>query len=98
MGYRIQYGQTMKKIVVPEHNCNRKQTVAFPIFIVSAVLVTVLLLGKVEAVRNFLIPGNADVTEAALAALVNDLRGGEPIGDAITAFCTEIIDNANVPR
>lgn len=63
-----------------------------------AIMLSLLLFGKSKALRNFILPGNADVTEAALNTLVNDLRQGQPLGNAITTFCQEIFDNATFPQ
>lgn len=42
-------------------------------------------------VWHWLLPGDGAVTAQALGALVTDLRTGAPMGEAVTAFCREII-------
>lgn len=97
MGYRIEYGATMKKIITSNTHklCTKKMMLLF--IPLSLILAVTLLWGRVEVVRDFIIPGNSAVTEAAVSNLVNDLRAGETFGNAITAFCRVIIDNANIP-
>ena len=41
--------------------------------------------------RDLLLPGNEDVTAAALESMVTDLRDGEAIGQAVESFCKEIL-------
>ncbi len=43
------------------------------------------------AVLDFLLPGDPAVTQAAFSDLVEDVRSGESVPDAVTAFCREII-------
>lgn len=42
-------------------------------------------------VRDLLLPGDEDITAAALEGMVSDLRSGEPLGDAVETFCKEIL-------
>lgn len=42
-------------------------------------------------VRDLLLPGDEDITAAALEGIVSDLRAGEPLGEALETFCKEII-------
>ena len=42
-------------------------------------------------VRDILLPGDEDITAAALEGMVSDLRSGEPLGDAVETFCKEIL-------
>lgn len=45
-------------------------------------------------IRQVLLPGDPEVTASALEHLVEDLRGGDRLWNAVTAFCREIVDNA----
>lgn len=97
MGYRIQYGQTMTKTPIADEKVLHKLKKLRLLIPVCVFFLISLLWSKRDAVHDFLIPGNAAVTEAAVAEFVNDLRAGENFGDAITAFCQEIIENADIP-
>lgn len=44
---------------------------------------------------DILCPGDPSVTEAALTQMVTDIKNGNSVSDAITAFCTDIISHAN---
>ena len=41
--------------------------------------------------RDLMLPGDEEITAAALEGMVEDLRAGEPLGEAVEAFCKEII-------
>ena len=83
MGYRIVYGKQEKKIISPKKTG----------LIVTGIAVTALLLWPTgrSAVRELILPGDADVTAAALQNLVSELGEGQEFGEAVTAFCQEII-------
>ena len=85
MGYRIAYSEeTSHKF--PEKIRKKK-----PLLWVAT---GALLIGLLAGGWKLLLPGNPEVTRTALANLAEDIRGGESLGQAVTAFCQEIIDNA----
>lgn len=43
--------------------------------------------------REFLIPGEPTVTQAAFSEMVTEIQAGEPLGDAVTAFCRQIVED-----
>ena len=82
MGYSIQYSpQTNRKFPVK----TKKNSATW---LLTGVAVLALLLGG----WRLLLPGDPETTRAALSHLVDDVRAGESVGDAVTAFCREIID------
>lgn len=44
------------------------------------------------AFTDILIPGDAEVTKAAMNELVDDVRGGEQVVDAFAAFCHTVLE------
>ena len=44
---------------------------------------------------DILCPGDPAVTEAALTQMVLDIKSGNSVSDAITAFCVDILSYAN---
>ena len=44
--------------------------------------------------RQLVLPGDSEVTGQAVASLVEDLREGQAVGDAVTTFCREILAHA----
>ena len=56
----------------------------------AAILVITLYHGS----AGWLLPGDPEVTEAALYEMIERLSDGEAFGEAVTAFCKEIIAGA----
>lgn len=98
MGYRIEYGQTVQREAINETGSFniKKKTVYIALIILAAALL--LFCAKTNTVRNLLLPGDPAVTEQALNTFAEQLRAGESIGDAATAFCQEIVTGANISR
>ena len=90
MGYRIVYhGSEAKKTQAKRKRFCKKRI---------AIGVIVVLLGAVIAIpkvrngmRDLLLPGDEQITLAALEGMVADLKEGEPISEALETFCREII-------
>lgn len=96
MGYRILYhSETMQ--VVKEKRKNTANR------LITALLFFLLILGCLKFVgwdklMHYLLPGDPEVTETALSGMVESIRTGESVKDAITAFCLEILDHAKKVR
>ena len=91
MAYRINYGKYVVKTDVLRMRKKRNITNWIYAVITLVVLVSAVSCKKV---RYFLLPGDPQVTENALAELAADLMEGESVYDAVTAFHREIIKNA----
>ncbi len=92
--YRIEYGKDSKRKL-------RKypKGTAFLVVICVVALVGVLeFTGIREKLWHCIIPGDAQVTAAAIDEFVRDIKAGESAGNAFTAFCREILDNAQYPQ
>ncbi len=91
MGYRITYEQSTIKTTLPRVH----RTVNLKKWIWSAAICIVLVaICTSSKVRSFLLPGDPEITEKALITLADDLKEGDSLSDAVTAFCREILDNA----
>lgn len=67
-------------------------------FFLAFLLLTKLFWPKGAAMlRQIILPGDPEVTERAVSVLVDDLREGEPVGDALKTFCGEIMTHAKYP-
>ena len=93
MGYRIAYESFGEEKKFPTY-WRRKSAIA------AGLLVIVLVVGAVSVkytglrwVQDYLLPGDPAVTAAALENFAQDLKEGESVKDAITAFCREIMDH-----
>ena len=90
MGYKVQYG-------VNRHERRnrrallRKWVIAI---LLDVILVTAWVMDMRGTLYEALLPGDPVVTASALENLRQDLASGEPLGEAVTAFCREVIDGA----
>ena len=97
MGYHISYNKGDKRHF---RNCKRSSApkrwvvVGCVIFLLSAIMLGF----QYAPFRNALLPGDGEVTAHAVGVLINDLRSGESVREAITAFCIEVIESAQVYR
>ena len=98
MGYQIAYGAALVKTHIPERRKIRISIKSAGIFFAVFLILIVFFLGSREAVQDFLLPGNSQITKAALSKLVTELQEGEPLSASFDAFCREIVDGANIPK
>ena len=96
MGYRLEYGSTIVKKPVHESAFTQKGAGPFKWIAVGCILLSLTILGKTGCL-DFLIPGDKEVTKQAFSAIVADVRDGEDVKTAITAFCMEILNGAEIP-
>ena len=96
MAYTVSYTQTGEM---------ERKTAAFPKFnhkiLLSLCLVLLLIFGAVKLlsndfVQNFLIPGDPRITKAAFSEMTQNIREGQPVEDAVVAFCKQIIAEAGM--
>ena len=95
MSYHIQYpvvNQLERKYIA------RK---GFPSVLVAIAVCVALLMVTVYAVGTqtifeYIIPGNNEITVSAFYRMQNNLSDGMAIKDAISVFCTDIIEAANI--
>ena len=93
MGYQVQY----ESIVSRQQQKPERHRICG---VIAVVLVCAAVTGAVAIktvglpwVETFLIPADPEITERAWDTLAEDLRSGENIVDAVTAFCREISEN-----
>jgi len=88
MGYRIEYEPELNKKYP-------KKTQLRPVHIISVCAVAVVLVfllssGGIYTLRNLFLPDDA----AAFSNMVDSVRAGTSLQEAITAFCREILYSA----
>ncbi|MBQ8237774.1 MAG: hypothetical protein IJZ39_06490 [Oscillospiraceae bacterium] len=88
MGYRIVYGKDAFAETGERKSHLRAMTAGFALALV--VLVRIFWPEGTAVLRDVLLPGQS----TAFSQLTEDLRAGEPIGDAVTAFCRSIVEEA----
>ena len=90
MGYNIKYDSAREYRFLPKR---RKKV---PKWLIVAMILAVLLSIFGNNLKEIILPGDPNVTSAALLALTDDLKDGKDFADAFQAFCTTIIDNADI--
>ena len=92
MGYRIEYEKIGN---FPQQSGKRRTGIIVGILVILLVVcaIAVKTVG-LEWVQEVLLPGDPDITAAALEGMVDDLRSGEGLIEAFKTFCHEIIENA----
>jgi len=93
VSYRITYGKTRE---VRTGNRIGKAYKHLIIWIMTLfIAISICWIGWSNSeIRQYILPGDPQITEVALEQLVLDIRNGESISDAIATFCQEIMDNA----
>lgn len=91
MGYQVQYGKVRKMRSVQERGVVSPSTIIRCFIALFAVLGICWGAWNHEVLRDYLIPGDADITSAAVKHLTESLEDGVPLPDAVTAFCKEIV-------
>ena len=90
MGYRITYenGVIRKQML----RVRRLRWKRWGAGVAAAGLAVALMLpaGRLW-IRDLLLPGDEEITAAALESMVSDLQAGEPMGEALETFCKEIL-------
>ena len=89
MAYQIRYGTSKY-----EQSHQQKKVWNRKYWFAATILLFALWQLCGQAPGKWLLPGDPEVTTAALTQLQKDLRSGESIHAALTAFCEEIIDGA----
>lgn len=92
MGYRIEYDSSRK------HKFYTSRSKRVPLWLVAVILTASLFSIFGNNLKDLLLPGDPQITGAALNSLVEDLRSGEDFADAVTAFCTLVIENAGITQ
>lgn len=96
MGYRISYGQTKA-----ETYHRRKINLALPLcaLLVIGIVAAGMVFPQVgEVLRGLLFPVTDEATVTAFQDMVQQVGEGVSVGEAVTAFCREIVENAqNLP-
>lgn len=93
MGYRVVYGPMPKMAKKQERKPLRLQMLTATFLLLFAWTVRQAWPEGREVLRQYLLPGEPTVTEEAFRNMLEDLRQGEPVLDAVSAFCAEIVEH-----
>lgn len=95
MAYKISYGAMPGKSKSKQNRLPLR--LAAGVFaIVLAITLRFLYPEETRRFSNALFPMTAASSQEALAAFAENIRAGESFGDAATAFCQEILDDADI--
>lgn len=98
MGYRIEYNPELNSKYPRKVHTGKGKILLLSAAMLSGIILGFIGINNSTALKNWLLPGNPQVTEAAFSAMIADIRAGEQVGDAITAFCLEIMENAKMAK
>ena len=87
MAYKMEYGLGMPVIRTTKY-VKKKRILGLKGWITIGLIAA---FAGVCIFTDILIPGDAEVTKAAMSDFVSDLRGGEQVVDAFAAFCQTIL-------
>ena len=90
MCYQITYdrGSVRRKKILLSRVKRKRLAIAAIILVIAVVLAVPS--GRLW-IRDLLLPGNEQITAAALEQLVQDIHQGRGFAEAITTFCQQII-------
>lgn len=92
MAYRIDYGPAEDRKIPNDGRQLRWQVMTAVFALLFVLLVKQIWPAGTDKLRQYLIPGG-DGTQMAFQEFVEQLHGGETVGDALTAFCRQVIEN-----
>ena len=92
MSYKISYcGTTQKPFRFP-----------FRLPAVAGIVLTIAILARIfypdvtKQLAEALLPLTSSSSQKALEVFAQNIKAGEPFGDAVTAFCQEILNDADI--
>ena len=94
MGYKIMYSPEDNN-KYPTGQSGRKHKWLLPVIIILALLMSIRTAQVRDRLEEWIIPGNDQITKAAFSVMIDEIRTGEPVTEAVTAFCRVIIENGN---
>ena len=76
----------------------KKHTKSTRLLLILVLIATICITASNATVkrtlRSVFLPGDPDATEAAIVNLVENIKEGETVKDAVTAFCIEILEES----
>lgn len=95
MGYRVEYG-SVRKVRNLDSRFSRKAAFTGMFLLLFLVLVKICWPQGSAILQEFFLPGNGAVTAAALDTFAEELRSGESLVQAFTAFCRQVLGSAGI--
>ena len=95
MGYRIVYEPEKADRYPGTERRNQGLGKLLALGLVCIFAAVLVFSGGWDDLKALLLPGDPECTARAAQTLSEELKQGEPLWDALSAFCVEIVDNAN---
>ena len=92
MSYRILYDPELKEKYPPLKTKKSSSGWMTAVLLAALIFLASSVPAISAALKSWLLPGDPEVTEAALVSLADDLRAGTGFRESITSFCLEILD------
>ena len=91
MPYRITYGPSAPPRAQQRDKPSRIRLLTAAWLLIFALLVRAFFPAGSAQLRAVILPDPDNITQSALAGFMADLQSGAPLGDALYAFCEEVI-------
>lgn len=92
MGYSVKYGEEKRRNLGSGVSWVRLRTMIAVGILTFAIAVHAFWPEGAEKLRSVFVPGPATLVETAVLDMVKDLKSGNNISDALTVFCSQILD------
>lgn len=96
MAYRVDYDNVGRQAAGREKkHIFRSVVICFFLFLI---LVQLFWPRGQEAIRKILLPGATEAVWAAVDGFADQIRTGEPVGEALDALCRSVFQDAGILR
>lgn len=96
MAYRVDYSNGGRQGEEPEkRHPFRGALICFLLFLI---LVQLFWPKGRDAIAKLLLPGATETVWAAADGFADQVRTGEPVGEALESFCRSVLESAGIPR
>ena len=96
MGYSIHYSPETEKKFPKAGKITIRVRKMLAFFFALIILVGTITLHKKGLLRELLIPGDPEITVAAMETMADNLKEGMTLQTAVEAFCMEILSHASI--
>lgn len=94
MGYKIIYDPEQDKRYPKKTRTKSGAKILTAVILALAIIILAMYPPVTNLLEYFLLPGDPVQTKQAVTGLVDDLKSGSDVKNAVTAFCLEILDGA----
>ena len=96
MAYRIEYAQNPKYQLPASFCWDRFGRLAMVFFLIFLLATACFWPAGRLMLQTMILPCDLDVTAAAVGSMLEDIRDGEGVNEAVEAFCKEILSGADL--